>query len=250
MSEPMEFSHILGIARKKLASTSIPQDMPTHLCEVQNFSVKVGVVTPELLPEVMFEVQAWRNALRMGDPIGEARHRETFRALTWCLNRGRVWGDPPRDCLPFGKPSLEGALWHLHQLISGRTGTTDRELLEALDAVLEADRITPTNALSDEPIVPPTLLSARHSLDFRSVHWFGANFTFSPTQAACMKVLWQAWENGTPELGQATILEHPEVEAESKRLVDVFKGHPAWGTILTKGTTNGTFRLIKPVHDS
>jgi len=84
---------------------------------------------------------------------------------------------------------------------------------------------------------------ARHSADFRSVHWYGDNYTFSPTQAACVKVLWMAWENGTPELGQETILEHPEVEAESKRLVDVFKGHPAWSRMIVKGNTAGAYRL-------
>jgi hypothetical protein len=63
-------------------------------------------------------------------------------------------------------------------------------------------------------------------------------------------VLWEAWENGTPELGQETILEHPEVEAESKRLVDVFKGHPAWGKMIVTGHTAGTYRLAEPRQGS
>jgi hypothetical protein len=92
--------------------------------------------------------------------------------------------------------------------------------------------------------------SARHSRDFRSVHWFGADHFFTPTQAACVKVLWEAWENGTPDLGQDSILEHPEVEAESERLVDVFKGHPAWGTMIAKGQTAGAYRLAEPSEGS
>jgi hypothetical protein len=87
---------------------------------------------------------------------------------------------------------------------------------------------------------------ARHSSDFRHVHWFGTDHTFTATQAACVKILWNEWENGTPEIGQATILEHPEVESESKRLVDVFKGHPAWGTMIVKGATSGAHRLAEP----
>lgn len=90
------------------------------------------------------------------------------------------------------------------------------------------------------PEAPPT---ARHSADFRSVHWFGAKHSFTPTQAACVKLLWEAWENRTPEVGQEWILQHPDVESESKRLVDLFKVHAAWGTMIVKGRTDGSFRL-------
>jgi hypothetical protein len=90
----------------------------------------------------------------------------------------------------------------------------------------------------------------RHSEDFRSVYWFGSDHTFTPTQAACVRVLWQAWENGTPEIGQATILEHPAVDSESSRLSDLFKGHPAWKTMIVTGTTAGTYRLAETPEDS
>ena len=91
---------------------------------------------------------------------------------------------------------------------------------------------------------------ARHSKDFRSVHWYGDGYSFTPTQAHCIKVLWEAWENGTPDVGQETILEHPEVEAESRRLADVFKGHPAWGKMIVKGGTAGAYRLANPPLDN
>jgi hypothetical protein len=91
---------------------------------------------------------------------------------------------------------------------------------------------------------------ARHSADFRSVHWFGKVYYFSPTQAACIKVLWQAWKNRTPEIGQDTVLEDPGVEANAKRLIDVFRDrdsesgyHPAWGIMIVSGSTKGSFRL-------
>jgi hypothetical protein len=92
----------------------------------------------------------------------------------------------------------------------------------------------------------PPLPTARHSADFRDVHWYGAVYYFTPTQAACVKVLWEEWERGTPELGQETILEHPTVEAESKRLSDVFKGHDAWGKLIVPGHTAGAYRLAEP----
>lgn len=66
-------------------------------------------------------------------------------------------------------------------------------------------------------------LPTAHSLDFRSVRWFGEEYTFTKTQAACLKVMWEAWEQGTPDLDQQTILN--EADADSKRLVDVFRDH-------------------------
>lgn len=59
-----------------------------------------------------------------------------------------------------------------------------------------------------------------------------------------MKVLWEAWENKTPDVGDATLLE--KSESESSRLRDVFKDHPAWNTMIVPGKTKGARRLVKP----
>jgi hypothetical protein len=84
-----------------------------------------------------------------------------------------------------------------------------------------------------------------HSEDFRSVRWYGTDYTFTATQAACIKVLWEAWEHGTPELGQAFILD--AAGSESGRLRDVFeKGkHPAWNKLIVS-SRKGVFRLSEP----
>ncbi len=84
-------------------------------------------------------------------------------------------------------------------------------------------------------------LGAKYSKDFRSVHWFGTDYSFTPIQAACIKVLWDAWAQGTLELGQQTILE--EADADGNRLSDVFRASPAWKTMIVKGTTKGSYRL-------
>jgi hypothetical protein len=76
----------------------------------------------------------------------------------------------------------------------------------------------------------PDQTQARHSADFTSVFWFGREYTFSRTQAACVNILWQAMRNGTPDLGQAYILE--EAGSESSRLADVFKESDAWGIMI------------------
>lgn len=80
-----------------------------------------------------------------------------------------------------------------------------------------------------------------HSADFRSVHWFGIDYTFSPTQAAIVRQLWQAWEDGVPELGTATLLEGAGSECE--RIPPLFQGNPAWGVMIVRGEGKGTFRL-------
>jgi hypothetical protein len=89
-----------------------------------------------------------------------------------------------------------------------------------------------------------------HSLDFRSVNWFGREFTFTPTQAACVKLLWEAWQNKTPDVGGHTVLE--SVDAQSIRLDHVFRSggrnlHPAWGEMIVAGETKGSYRLAPPL---
>jgi hypothetical protein len=85
----------------------------------------------------------------------------------------------------------------------------------------------------------------QHSPDFRSVHWRGTDYTFATVQAECVKVMWEAWEAGTPAMAQATIL--TRADSDSERLSDVFsKGkHPAWGTMIVK-SGKGMFGLAKP----
>jgi hypothetical protein len=87
------------------------------------------------------------------------------------------------------------------------------------------------------PPSPP----AHHSLDFRSVHWFGRDYTFTAGQAACLRRLWEAWEQGTPEVGQAAVLE--DANLVSERFVDLFRGHPAWKKMIVPGRSKGAYRL-------
>ncbi len=94
----------------------------------------------------------------------------------------------------------------------------------------------------------PPSRPARHSPDFRSVHWFGTDYYFSTGQAACVKRLWEAWEQGTPDVGQDKILVDAEVEC--KRLVDLFRGHPAWGTMILRSGPKGLYRLQEPTPPS
>ena len=85
---------------------------------------------------------------------------------------------------------------------------------------------------------------ATHSLDFRSVNWYGAEYSFTPNQAAVVKVLWGGLEKNSPEVGNLTLLE--AVDSNSDRLDLVFRRHPAWDTMIISGRTKGTRRLAKP----
>jgi hypothetical protein len=83
-----------------------------------------------------------------------------------------------------------------------------------------------------------------HSDDFRSVCWYGTDYVFTPTQAACVRVLWEAWERGSPVMGQDSILE--TAGSTGARLRDVFeKGkHQAWDKMIVSAK-KGAFRLAE-----
>lgn len=111
--------------------------------------------------------------------------------------------------------------------------------VEGAAAAPQAERGKPEQA--EGKADPPP---ARHSPDFRSVHWFGNDYSFTATQAACVGVLWREWEDGTPDVGDATLLE--AVDSRTGRIVDVFRGNGAWGTMIVPGETKGTRRLSPP----
>lgn len=83
----------------------------------------------------------------------------------------------------------------------------------------------------------------RHGPDFRSLAWGDAQYAFTPSQAAVVKVLWEARDNRTPDVGEQFILE--AVDSCGSRLRDIFSKNPAWGTLILTGKTKGTFRLAE-----
>lgn len=84
-----------------------------------------------------------------------------------------------------------------------------------------------------------------HSSDYASVHWFGADYTFTSKQADAVSEWWAAWQNGTPALHDDTVLAELESNARGKphALRDLFKGHPAWDTMIVRGPRQGTHQL-------
>lgn len=92
----------------------------------------------------------------------------------------------------------------------------------------------------------------RHSPDFRSVRWGGTLHSFTAIQAVVVKVLWNAFFAGTPEVSQTYLMEQTGTASDMPRLRDVFRSadgcHAAWGTMIVKGETKGSYRLQLPAE--
>lgn len=99
------------------------------------------------------------------------------------------------------------------------------------------------DVLPPEP--EPGKAKRTHSIDFTSVLWDGVVYLFTPKQRAVVSSLWQAMEDGHHYLSTAILLE--EAESEGKAVSGLFDRHPAWGTMIVRGTTaggpTGTYRL-------
>jgi hypothetical protein len=81
------------------------------------------------------------------------------------------------------------------------------------------------------PVSPPAR-KRTHSSDYRSVSWDGDTHHFTPLQAAIVRQLWQAMENGTPGIGGETLFEAAGSADEQRRMDHVFRNHPAWRTMI------------------
>jgi len=86
---------------------------------------------------------------------------------------------------------------------------------------------------------------ARHSPDFRSVHWYGTDYSFTAAQASIIALLWKAWETSTPDVGSVTLLKAAGRDEES-RLVDIFRDHSSWGSMIVPGQTKASRCLVEP----
>jgi hypothetical protein len=91
---------------------------------------------------------------------------------------------------------------------------------------------SPTVSAATIPDAAATPLAAAvHTPDFASVRVGEAVYTFSPKQRPVVDALWSAWEQGTLWLSHAFLQECADTDG---RIVDLFKDHPAWGTLIVK----------------
>jgi len=168
-----------------------------------------------------------------------------------CGNLGIYPEEPPPSCVPGG--------WDWDYVFSMFSKLDLRirylELNPFRAAALIVERLEENRRAKSEQVgeengkyVPNQAVQGlpRHSSDFRSVTWIDGNdYEFTPTQAACVAVLWRNWEKGTPVLSGIEILD--QAGSSGDRLDNVFsKGrHPAWQTMIVKAN-KGSYRLAPP----
>ena len=85
--------------------------------------------------------------------------------------------------------------------------------------------------------------NARHSPDFAAVLWNGIEHTFTRMQAAIVQMLWDALANDTPDVHASTLLVHAGSRLKKDRIDPLFFRHPAWKTMIVRGSRRGTYRL-------
>ncbi|MCI0351197.1 MAG: hypothetical protein L0Z53_17375 [Acidobacteriales bacterium] len=115
----------------------------------------------------------------------------------------------------------------------------------------EGQSFSKIGAITTDPEVPAVskvgdLQPTLHSPDFRSVRWYGTCYSFTANQASVVGTLWASWEQGTPDVGDETLLKAADHEAPPRSLRDVFRDHPAWGTMIVSAGSKGSHRLTEP----
>ncbi len=177
---------------------------------------------------VLFLLRNWHRVPHLGEESAKK-----ILLMTWILT------DPETDSLKSNITGFQQRPWDERSYLSVRTYSSNQKRLDQwMKAVKLAWRI-----INSKDTIP-LQSQAKHSIDFRSVHWFGTDYSFTANQAAAVKILWQAWENGTPDIGGDTLA--AEIDSESKRAQDIFKNHPAYGKMIRSGQSKGSYRLAAP----
>jgi hypothetical protein len=184
-------------------------------------------------------VQA-RIGLAEDEGARDAGHRwlGALEALDGYLARQHCWGSLIIYYCAEGLRGADGAglLYHTRDVLRGQLPAAALAVTDAARSLMRWRRDRRRElARSLTPVASP---------DFREVLWYGAKYYFTATQAACVRVMWEAWDKGAPEVSGERILE--EADYEGKRMVDLFKGHPAWNTMIVAGHTKGSRRLQEP----
>ncbi|MFH1746956.1 MAG: hypothetical protein ABIG44_07920, partial [Planctomycetota bacterium] len=126
---------------------------------------------------------------------------------------------------------------------------------ETIREALHAERAPETEKGNQTPeMVQNREMKMVHSPDYSTVRWGEKTFTFTARQAACVCVMWEAMQDGTPYLSKSYILANAADKYKEKtgldrdelkglencrRFRDVFKAdarnlHEAWGTMIVK----------------
>lgn len=122
-----------------------------------------------------------------------------------------------------------------------------RSAYELLSEALAAVAVERPDLVGRLAPILDSLAPCKAGPGFASVRWFGRVYTFTRIQSAIIEKLWQAWQEGTPDVHQSLLL--VDAESESKSLADTFRGHPAWGELIVS-SAKGIYRLNAPGGNS
>jgi len=131
------------------------------------------------------------------------------------LSPDRVWKEV--DLVPGKREDLlnsyydDADIHRLREIISGHEKERDR--LEKNTKFENGGNLGPAKGF-------------RHSGDFRCVNKDGIVYDLTPHQAHVIQILWENYEQGTPNVSQDDILEHISPNTTTKRVSDIFKNNP------------------------
>jgi hypothetical protein len=83
----------------------------------------------------------------------------------------------------------------------------------------------------------------KHTENFSAMYepGLGTYHFHGEKQQAVAAALWAARANGTLEVSQAVLLR--AADSDGARLHDLFRGHPAWGKLILRGRSPGSYTL-------
>lgn len=118
----------------------------------------------------------------------------------------------------------------------------------SVSASLENGVVTVSAAVTLPPPTTEEQLQAasrgiRYSNDYAAVKWGDVTFSFSKKQRRVVHALMAAWRDGQAA-HQTSLLD--AADSEANRLRDLFRDHPAWGTMIAPGEEVGTYRIVTP----
>jgi hypothetical protein len=96
----------------------------------------------------------------------------------------------------------------------------------------------PASVSSDQEDVP------KHAPDFSWIRCDLGVFDFTPAQRSVVQALWEDWEQDGLGLSGAYLTDRTGTEPKEFR--NVFKGHPAWKTLIITAGRSDMYRLALP----
>jgi hypothetical protein len=129
------------------------------------------------------------------------------------------------------------------ETMSWLAGHLRRQLSHAVEAVQQAAADLAAGGTGAGSGEDQSGSGNEHSEDFRTILWFGKQYSFTPKQAACMRSLWRAWEKGWKGVSQQDLLS--ACQSDGSELRGIFKNSPAWKTIIVS-VQKGVYALQPP----